>query len=111
MILQLLCHPQLKAALDGILMQDLNAGRPGWLIENDAVDEHGAPVLFGFTCDMPRIRRFDTALELHGRQGTLICFDFQEKALRRICGQRVTIQSIDFGMFERSVLNRSKKTD
>ena len=110
-ILQLLCHPALKAALDDILSQDLNASRPGWLIENDAVDDHGAPVLFAFTCDMPRIRRFDTALELHGRRGTLICFDFQEKALRRICGQRVTIQSIDFGMFERSVLNRPKKTD
>lgn len=110
-ILQLLCHPELKAALDDILLQDLNASRPGWLIENDAVDDHGVPVLFGFTCDMPRIRRFDTALELHGRTGTLICFDFQADVLRRICGRHVTIQSIDFEAFERSALYRPQEID
>ena len=57
-----------------------------------------------YTCDFPRIRRFDTALELHGMTGTLICFDYQEEALREICGQRVILQSIDFQQFERSVL-------
>lgn len=36
--------------------------------------------------------------------GTLICFDYQEEALREICGQRVILQSIDFQQFERSVL-------
>lgn len=36
--------------------------------------------------------------------GTLICFDYQEKALREICGQCVMLQSIDFQQFERSVL-------
>lgn len=46
----------------------------------------------------------DTALELHGMTGTLICFDYQEEALREICGQRVILQSIDFQQFERSVL-------
>lgn len=57
-----------------------------------------------YTCDFPRIRRFDTALELHGMTGTLICFDYQEEALREICGQCVMLQSIDFQQFERSVL-------
>ena len=59
---------------------------------------------------MPRIQRFDTALELQGRVGTLICFDFQEPVLRRICGPRVTIQSIDFEIFERSVLHPEEES-
>lgn len=105
-ILQLLYDPELKAALDCILSENLDAHRPGWLIENDAIDEDGNPVLFAYTCDMPRIQRFDTALELQGRTGTLICFDFQEETFRRICGQRVTLQSIDFGKFEGSVFYR-----
>lgn len=33
----------------------------------------------------------------------LICFDFQENALRHACGQRVQFQCIDFGAFEGSV--------
>ena len=110
-ILQLLCEPGLKAALDAILSENLNANRPGWLIENDAIEEDGSPVLFAYTCDLPRIRRFDTALELQGRMGTLICFDFQEEALRRVCGDRVSLQSIDFGKFEGSVLYPPQKTD
>lgn len=105
-ILQLLSDSDLKAALDGILSENLDASRPDWLIENDAIDGDGSPVLFAYTCDMPRIQRFDTALELQGRTGTLICFDFQEETLRRICGHRVTFQSIDFGKFEGSVLYR-----
>ena len=60
--------------------------------------------IIGYTCDFPRIRRFDTALELHGMTGTLICFDYQEEALREICGQCVMLQSIDFQQLERSVL-------
>ena len=62
-----------------------------------------SPVLFAYTCDMPRIKRFNTALELHGKTGTLFCFDFQEKAMRQICGPGVDIQCIDFDVYERSV--------
>lgn len=104
-ILQLLCHPAQRSALDDILQQNLSQKRVGWPIDHDAVDESGNPVLFGYSCDMPRILRFDTALELQGRTGTLICFDFQEPVLRRICCQRVTIHSIDFEKFERSVFH------
>ena len=53
-------------------------------------------VLFAYTCDMPRIKRFDTSLELHGKTGTLFCFDFQMDALKQICGQRVKIESLDY---------------
>lgn len=103
-ILRLLCNTQQRRTLDAILADGLHEGIPNWRVENDAIDSEGNPVLFAYTCDFPRIRRFDTALELHGMTGTLICFDYQEEALREICGQCVMLQSIDFQQFERSVL-------
>ena len=106
-ILQLLCHPEQRSVLDAILCENLFAKKPGWVIEHDAIDENGAPVLFAYTCDMPRIQRYDTALDLQGRDGTLVCFDFQEPVLHRICSQRITLQSIDFEAYERSVFHRS----
>ena len=102
-ILRLLCDAQHCRTLDAILADGLYERIPNWLVENDAIDSAGNPVLFAYTCDFPRIRRFDTALELHGMTGTLICFDYQEDALREICGHRVTLQSIDFQQFERSL--------
>lgn len=109
--LRLLCEPELRAALDEVLSEDLAERRPDWSVENDAFDGQGDPVLFAYLCDMPRIRRFDTALELHGSMGTLICFDFQENALQRVCGPRVRFQSIDFEALERSVAYPEKESD
>lgn len=109
-ILQILCEPEQKAILDGILSEDLSDCRPGWVVENDAMD-NDSPVLFAYTCDMPRIRRFDTALELHGKTGTLFCFDFQEEILRRVCGSKVRIQCIDFDIYERSVFHFTQESD
>lgn len=102
LILQLLCDAEQQAVLDAILSQDLSPCRSDWVVENDAMDGD-SPVLFAYTCDMPRIKRFDTALELHGKTGTLFCFDFQEDVLKQICGPRVNIQCIDFEAYERSV--------
>lgn len=98
-ILRLLCDPEQKAVLDGILSQGLDPPRPNWAVINDAMDGD-SPVLFGYTCDMPRILKFDNVLHIHSRTGTLYCFDFQEEAMRRICGPGVDIQCIDFEKFE-----------
>lgn len=103
-LLQILYDKGLRTTLDTILLENLSAGMPDATIVNDGYDEYGDPVLFGYLCDMPRIKRFDTALSLHEQHGTLICFDFQEQSLRRICSPRVTLQCIDFDAFERSVL-------
>lgn len=103
-VLRLLCDTHLRRMLDAILADGLSEQIPNWRIENDAIDSEGDPVLFAYTCDFPRIRRFDTALELHGMAGTLICFDYQEDAIQRVCGHRVSLQSIDFQQFERGVL-------
>lgn len=95
LILYLLLHLDEKDALDSILSQGLDPSRPNWSVVNDAMDGE-SPVLFGYTCDMPRIKNFDYVLHVQDRTGTLYCFDFQEKAMRQICGPNVKIQSLDF---------------
>lgn len=99
-ILKLLGEPKQRAVLDGILLEGLSEARENWFVVNDAMDGE-TPVLFGYTCDMPRIRRFCGGLRMHGFRGTLYCFDFQEEALRRICGPNVDIQGMDFKAAER----------
>ena len=101
MMLALLCNPQKTAKLEAVLMQGLLARNTGWAIEHDAITPTGKPVLFGYSCDLSRIARFNTALELMERSGILICFDFQAEALRCYCSERVHFQTIDFHKFER----------
>ena len=96
LLLRLLFDPSQRETLNSILSENLYPKNPSWNIEHDAIDEDDGPVLFGYLCDIPRVRRFDTALNLQERSGTLICFDFQQDALREICGDRVTFQAIDF---------------
>lgn len=109
-ILRLLCDPDKRAVLDGILTQGLSAPCPGFVVENDAMDGD-EPVLFTYTCDMPRIKRFDNALHIHDMRGTLYCFDFQEAALRELCGPNVSIQCIDFETYERGVFHQPQRFD
>lgn len=98
--LALLCDPGKTAELDRILLQGLTARQPGLAIEHDGISPDGSPVLFGYFCDLPRIARFNTSLELSERLGTLICFDFQAEVLRSYCGSQVRFQTIDFTKFE-----------
>ena len=93
--MRLLCDAEQRAVLDDILSQDLSPCYPDWSVENDAMDGD-SPVLFAYTCDMPRIRRFHAALEKMDWTGTLFCFDFQVDAMRQVCGQHVKIESLDF---------------
>ena len=109
-ILQLLCFREERQLLDGILAEDLEPCRPGWVVENDAMDGD-SPALFAYTCDLPRIKRFDNALELYSKTGSLFCFDFQEETIRQVCGPRVNIQCIDFDAYERSVFLPEKEPD
>lgn len=94
-ILRLLNSPGEKAKLDDLLGHGLSDPRPDQAVENDAMDGD-TPVMFGYTCDVPRIRGFSNLLDLQNRTGILYCFDFQEGALRQICGQSVKIQCLDF---------------
>lgn len=100
-MLKLLCDTDRRGELDRILFQGLNAGEPYGIIEKDAVDGNGVPVLFGYLPDIPRIHRFCNALQMQGRHGTLICFDFQREVLERCYGGLVTFEAINFEKFER----------
>ena len=101
-LLKLLCSKKLRKQLEDILLTDLYEGNTGSTLENDAFDGNGTPVLFGYFCDLPRIRRFDTALRLQNKNGILICFDFQQDALKQYCSELITFQTIDFEKWERS---------
>jgi hypothetical protein len=99
-VLELLCDKEKVNELHQLLSQNLYESDKGLFIENDAITENGEPVLFAYNCDMPRITRFNSALNLHDRKGKLICFDFQAEILRRYCCDNVTIQTIDIKKFE-----------
>ena len=101
MMIKLLCSPERISGLNRILSESLKARDSGLVIENDAIDQNGNPVLFAYSFDMPRIARFTSALQTYGQTGTLICFDFQSPVLRRYCGGHIQIQTIDFEKFER----------
>ncbi len=99
-MLKLLCSPGKIAELNRILSENLYARESGWIIENDAIDGNGEPVLFAYSFDMPRIVRFNTALQLQNRKGTVICFDFQREILCRFCCKNAQFQTIDLKKFE-----------
>lgn len=104
-LLKLLCNPDIDEELTEILLHGLQKPRPGWTIEHDAVDNDGNPVLFAYTCNLPRIARFHTALNLQERYGTVICFDFQKEALSRYFSSRVSFQEMDFAKTERRIFH------
>lgn len=100
-LLRLLCSRTQTERLENILYDGLYESEAA-NFECDAVDGNGNPVLLSFFCDLPRIKRFDTALQLQNKSGTLICFDFQREVLERYCSKQITFQTIDFQKWERS---------
>lgn len=103
-ILRLLCELDKKAMLDNVLMEGLSEAQQYGRVEHDAMaGEH--PVMFAYTCDMPRIRRFNIGLRANRLRGILYCFKFQEEALRLICGPNVDIQYMDFPEVEALLQN------
>jgi hypothetical protein len=101
LVLKLLCDNEVNEELRRVLSEDLHPRNPRSMFENDAMDGDGNPVVFAHTFDMPRIARFNSALQLHDRRGTIICLDFQADALRRYCCQNVNIQTVDSDKLER----------
>ena len=81
---------QMNAILSsGLLPRQLNSRIP-----NDGFDPDGTPVLFAYTCDVPSIYNFSTALDINNSDGILLCFKFQAEAIRSICGSRVKIREV-----------------
>lgn len=69
--MSLLCSRALTEQLTDILYADLYECDFAGNLECDAADRDGEPVLLSFFCDLPRIKRFDTALQLQNKCGTL----------------------------------------
>ena len=111
MLLRFLTERETKATLDSLLMNGLHRDNLRWGLEHDAFDQDGSPVLFGYSCDLPRIKRFDDALEKRQTRGTLICFDYQQPALKQLCGELVDFQCIDPDAVEEAVFDRQEKMD
>lgn len=104
-VLKLLCSEALSTELDEILKENLQPRQPGNMVENDAIDKNGNPVLFAYLFDLPRIWRFDSALSLRGMEGTIICFDFQVDALKQFCCDRVSFETISLQKYEGRILH------
>ena len=103
-LLWLLCRPDVIGQLNATLLQELQLPCRNAFIENDARTDAGAPILFCYLPDLPRLFRFLSALELLQMKGAILCFDFQAGALRPLCGDKVELQIIDFAEFERRFL-------
>ena len=70
----------------------------------DARDQDGTPVLFGWLLDLPRIAGFLKMLTFRNLSGKIICFDFQRDVLENYCvsiGAALEFETIDFKKFER----------
>lgn len=92
--LKILCDPNISTALDSILSDGLRERNPKSIIENDAFDENGEPVLFAYNLDMMRVKRFNISAQHHKRSGMIYCFEFQTDILRQFCCDTVQFTSI-----------------
>lgn len=101
LLLRLICDPVKTTDLNTILLKGLFKPESGHLIENDAINENGIPILFAYDFDMQRIVRFNSALQIQAKEGILICFDFQADVLQRYCSENVKFQTIDAAKFQR----------
>lgn len=105
-LVRLLCSPNRTKMLNQVLSKGMRPASNRLPMEHDAVNPQGNPVLFGYTMDMPRICRFCNALELQGRTGTLVCFDYQYQALKDVFSPYLKYQTISFEKFEGSIFNQ-----
>ena len=105
-ILQLLGFCELRSLIDSLLSKDLAPNDPLAAYENDGFDRSGLPVLFAYTCDMPRIKRYVNALTERNMRGRLICFDFQAEALHQVCGENIKIQTLDLEAVKGGIANQ-----
>lgn len=104
-LLKLLVHPRMMKKLNQLLLSDLKVCKNDLNIECDAVDENGTPTILAYDFDMQRINRFNTGLNVYGKSGNLICFDFQLPVLKRYLTADITYSSIDLSKFRKGFLH------
>lgn len=102
-LLRLLCSPESITQLDALLQQDFQSPSSGSRFEHDTLTDSGAPVLFSYLPDIPRLFRFISAINFLKYSGIIVCFDFQADALRPLCGDSIELQTIDFRKFQETL--------
>ena len=104
-LLKLLVRPRLMKQLDQLLLSDLGPRQPDLPIEHDGTDASGTPAVLAYSFDMHRINRFNTGLNVYGRKGVMICFDFQIPCLERYLTADIRFSSIDLSKFRKGFLH------
>lgn len=104
-LLQLLVNPKMMAKLNRLLLSDQETRRGDLPIEHDAVSPDGAPTILAYDFDMQRINRFNTGLNVYGKSGNLIRFDFQIPVLKRYLTADIHYSSIDLSKFRKGFLH------
>lgn len=104
-VFKLLSNPEMMIRLDRLLLSDQGSRRKDVPIEHDAIDESGRITLLAYDFDMQRINRFNTGLNVYGRSGNLICFDFQIPVLKKYLTADIAFSSIDLAKFKRGFLH------
>ena len=56
-------------------------------------------------CDLKKLVQFIRQLNLTGRKGEIICFDFQKEVLEEYCGKEATIATVDFETFRENFMD------
>lgn len=92
-LLQLLCRSASYKRLANVLRSRYDAP-VAFPFDSDATID-GAPVLFAYDFDLERIKRFKTGLELFGKQGHAVCFDFQADYLERYLGKAARLHLLN----------------
>jgi len=87
--LRLLCDKTKIDVLKAALLKGLIPADKKYPIVHDALTTDGKPVLFCCLLDVPRLVQFRTGIQLHGKLGRVIAFDFQREMLGRYLGNDV----------------------
>lgn len=95
-LLKLLGDAESYGYLFSVLSEDLQPEASKLHLEHDGYNQRGQPTLICVDCDLKRLVQFKTQLDYLGRQGEVICFDFQKEAIERYCGEETTIATVDF---------------
>lgn len=104
-LLQLLVNPKMMARLNRLLLSDQKFRQDDLPIEHDAVSPNGTPTILAYDFDMQRINRFNTGLNVYGKSGNLICFDFQIPVLKQYLTADIHYSSIDLSKFRKGFLH------
>lgn len=104
-LLKLLVNPKMAAKLNQLLLSDQNRHGRDLPMEYDAVDQDDTPTILAYNFVMHRINRFNTGLNVYGKSGNPICFDFQIPVLEQYLTANIRFSSIDLSKFRKGFLH------